>query len=176
MNDFRIDSSVSPQPIGAPPPLDWLLQQPTTRARVRYAGFWRRFFAGCIDSLLLAIVNLVLTRIVDRFFDAMAAGSSPDVELSTWLTASVLVPQVVWWLYSAGMQSSYRQATIGKIALGIIVTDLQGNRISFARGTARFAASYLSAFLLLLGYLIQPFTAKRQALHDLIAGTLVVRS
>ena len=57
----------------------------------------------------------------------------------------------------------------------MIVTDRQGNRISFGRATGRFFSRYISILSLLIGYLIQPFTRKRQALHDKIAGMLVVR-
>ena len=68
------------------------------------------------------------------------------------------------------MASDARQAR----ALGMVVTDLAGNRISFGRATGRCFARFVSGILLYLGYLIQPFTTKRQALHDIIAGTLVV--
>jgi uncharacterized RDD family membrane protein YckC len=77
-------------------------------------------------------------------------------------------------LYFAILESSVWQATLGKRALGVVVTDLSGDRISFGRATGRHFAHYLSA-IFLIGFLVQPFTAKRQALHDKIAGTLVVR-
>jgi uncharacterized RDD family membrane protein YckC len=78
------------------------------------------------------------------------------------------------WLYFGLMTSSSKQATLGKMAMGLIVTDVRGERISFARASVRFFASLLSA-MTTVGYLIQPFTDKRQALHDVIAETLVVR-
>jgi uncharacterized RDD family membrane protein YckC len=78
------------------------------------------------------------------------------------------------WLYFAVMESSGWQATLGKRALGMVVTNLAGNRISFGRATGRLFASFISGIPLMLGYLIQPFTAKRQALHDMISGTLVI--
>ena len=73
------------------------------------------------------------------------------------------------------MLSSSRQATLGKQALGLVVTDVQGRRISFGRATGRNLGKYISALTLLVGFLIQPFTARRQALYDLLAGTLVVK-
>jgi uncharacterized RDD family membrane protein YckC len=79
------------------------------------------------------------------------------------------------WLYHGLMTSSAKQATLGKMAVGIIITDMQGRRLSFARATGRHFAKYLSGLTLLIGYLIQPVTEKRQALHDLLASTLVVR-
>jgi uncharacterized RDD family membrane protein YckC len=78
------------------------------------------------------------------------------------------------WLYFALMESSSKQGTLGKIALGIKVTDLSGNAISFGRATARHFGKILSTIILLAGYLMVAFTAKKQGLHDMIAGCLVV--
>ena len=78
------------------------------------------------------------------------------------------------WLYFALMESSANRATVGKMALGIIVTDMQGNRISFARATGRYFAKFLSAMILLIGYIMAGLTEKKQALHDKIADTLVI--
>jgi uncharacterized RDD family membrane protein YckC len=74
------------------------------------------------------------------------------------------------------LESSAWQATLGKRVLGVVVTDLAGDRISFGRATGRYFASQISCAIFLIGYLMQPFTKKRQTLHDKIAGTLVVRS
>ena len=79
------------------------------------------------------------------------------------------------WLYYALLESSKLQGTLGKVALNIRVTDLGGRRISFARASGRFFGRVLSNLTLGIGYLIQVFTQRRQALHDLLAGTLVVR-
>jgi uncharacterized RDD family membrane protein YckC len=73
------------------------------------------------------------------------------------------------------MESSARQATLGKMALGIVVTDLDGNRIGFGRATGRYFAKILSALILLIGFIMAAFTQKKQGLHDIIAGTLVVK-
>jgi Tfp pilus assembly major pilin PilA len=74
------------------------------------------------------------------------------------------------------MQSSSRQATLGKMALGIKVTSAEGERISFLRATGRYFATILSGLILMIGYLLAAFTQRKQALHDMIAGTLVVRA
>lgn len=100
------------------------------------------------------------------------SGSPESLELvSTLFNYLVAMPAV--WLYEALMTSSSKQATVGKIALGLRVTDLQGNRISFGRASGRHFSKYVSQLLLFVGFLIQPFTPKRQALHDIMAGTLV---
>jgi len=62
------------------------------------------------------------------------------------------------------------------MALSMKVTDLQGNRISFARATGRHFAKYISAMILLIGYIMAGFTERKQALHDMITGTLVRRT
>jgi uncharacterized RDD family membrane protein YckC len=79
------------------------------------------------------------------------------------------------WLYFSLMESSAYQATLGKRLVGIMVTDLSGQRIGFGRATARFFAKYLSQLILYIGFFMAGFTQRKQALHDLIASTLVVR-
>jgi uncharacterized RDD family membrane protein YckC len=82
---------------------------------------------------------------------------------------------VIQLLYFAYFESSEKQATFGKQALGLIVTDTNGDRITFVKGIVRYLAKIVSGLTLLIGYLIQPFTEKKQALHDMIAGTLVFK-
>jgi len=77
------------------------------------------------------------------------------------------------WLYSAFMLSSSYQATLGKMIFGMKVTDLSGNRISFARATGRHFAKWVSAAILFVGFLMVAFTERKQGLHDMLAGTLV---
>jgi uncharacterized RDD family membrane protein YckC len=77
------------------------------------------------------------------------------------------------WLYEALMWSSSRQATVGKMLLHLRVTDLEGKQVSFARASGRHFAKYLSAFLFFIGYVIAAFTNRHQALHDMLAGTVV---
>jgi type IV pilus assembly protein PilA len=80
------------------------------------------------------------------------------------------------WLYKAGMECSPKQGTLGKLALGVKVVSLDGERISFGRASGRFFAFLLSGVTFYIGFLIAAFSKRRQALHDMIAGTLVVRS
>jgi uncharacterized RDD family membrane protein YckC len=131
-----------------------------------YAGFWRRVAAAIIDGLLLSLVTAPFTFA----FGGYDAWADPDqvAGLSTGST-------VISWLYSALMESSKKQATVGKMALGIIVTDLAGNRIGFGRATGRHFAKILSGLILGIGFLMAAFTERKQALHDMVAGTLVVK-
>ncbi|HEV2122514.1 MAG TPA: RDD family protein [Chloroflexota bacterium] len=120
-----------------------------------YAGFWRRFLAALIDGILLGIVGGILTSQMDQ-------------------TASGSISTIIGWLYYAGMESSSRQATLGKSLLGMTVTDLRGQRISFLRATGRYFAKILSAIILMIGYIMAAFTERKQALHDKLADTLVL--
>src|SRR5262249_10139734 len=81
----------------------------------------------------------------------------------------------IYFLYYALFESSSTQATPGKMALGLKVTDMQGERIGFGRALGRSLGHIISNFMLFIGYLVSGFTAKRQTLHDVIACTLVVR-
>ena len=80
------------------------------------------------------------------------------------------------WLYEALMESSSYQATLGKMIFGMKVTDLYGNRISFARAMGRHFAKILSGMILCIGFIMVGLTERKQGLHDLLAGTLVWRS
>jgi len=103
--------------------------------------------------------------------------SSPDdlIPLIANMRKFFLIILVLEWLYYALLESSAWQATLGKKALGLEVTDLAGVRITFGRATGRYFARYISFFTLGIGYLMAGFTEKKQALHDMIAGTLVIR-
>jgi uncharacterized RDD family membrane protein YckC len=130
--------------------------------RAAYAGFWRRFAAYAIDYALLFLASALLT-IVATELDVL-----PDD--APQLSAVVLAGYL---LYCALFESSRRQATLGKLALGLKVTGLHGERIGIGRAVARFFARLLSVLTLCLGYLLIVVTKRRQGLHDFIAGTLV---
>ena len=83
---------------------------------------------------------------------------------------------IISWAYFELMESSEQQGTFGKVVMGLQVTDLEGHRITLKKATIRYAAKFLSSVLLMIGYLMVAFTARKQGLHDKIAGTLVVRN
>jgi uncharacterized RDD family membrane protein YckC len=72
------------------------------------------------------------------------------------------------------MESSTSQATIGKMLMGIKVTDMNGHRISFARASGRFFGKALSKLIVYIGFIMAAFTEKKQGLHDILAKTLVI--
>ena len=145
---------------------------------IRYAGFWIRFVAAVIDGVAVGIVtgpvSLVIGAITGLAGRAVAI-PDPGMQLAAFLI-TVAFSATVSWIYEASLESSSYQATLGKMALGLKVTDLEGRRISFARATGRRFSKWISGLTFLLGYIAAGFTARKQALHDLIAGTLVIRA
>jgi len=131
---------------------------------VVYGGFWARFAALVVDSAIITVVGLVLMVVL-----FMAMGG-----------AGVLIGNIAFFilqlLYWPVMESSARQATFGKSLMGLQVTDLQGNRTSFVKSLLRNLAKILSSLIMMIGFLIAAFTARKQGLHDMLAGCLVVRT
>lgn len=150
-----------------------------------YAGFWRRFAASFIDSIVLnmllsPLMGLMMFNTVQFSADAMAGMSDAEIfatfmPMIVMAIAASFVGFVVQIVYFAYMESSKYQATLGKMALGIIVTDTDGNPISFGRSAGRNLGKILSGFILMIGYIMAAFTSRKQALHDLMAGTLVIK-
>ena len=152
-----------------------------------YGGFWERFGAYLIDGLILGIpfgaVVFVLIVTFGGFGvllhrraadpDAAMAAAAPVFMIFFLVMIGFLVVQ---WLYFAGMESSERQATFGKSVMSLRVTNSEGQRLSFGHATGRFFAKIVSGMVpLAIGFLMAAFTEKKQALHDFIAGTLVLR-
>jgi uncharacterized RDD family membrane protein YckC len=151
---------------------------PAVPAAARYGGFWIRFLAVIIDGLLVAIVIWpvsLMTGVIIGLSGAAVSMPRTGVHLVNMIVGFAL-GACASWLYEAGLESSTRQATLGKMVFGLKVTDLHGRRISFLRATARHFAKFLSGMILLIGYMMAGFTERKQALHDLIAGTLVART
>jgi uncharacterized RDD family membrane protein YckC len=141
----------------------------TTATTVSYAGFWKRVAAYIIDVFVLAVIGGIVGAC---YALALIAQGVEDGSLLNCV--ATLSGIVIGWVYRAAMESSPKQGTLGKLALGIKVTDLDGERISFGRATGRFFGSYISSLLLWVGYFMVAFTEKKQALHDMMAGCLVV--
>jgi len=158
----------------------------TEKTEVRYAGFWLRFVAYLIDDLVLGFVGFLVSLpfIGGIIFSAIGIGEHADLDEKTALGIAgiigsvvglVLVIAVMGWLYFALMESSKTQATLGKMALSLKVTDMEGNSISFGRATGRYFGKIISGMILYIGYILAGLTEKKQALHDMMAGCLVIR-
>ncbi len=135
---------------------------------MQYAGFWVRFWASIIDSIiwtpLLFLIYLKFT------FDAILMGAGQSLAFLYFLV-SVITP----WLYCALFEAGKWQATPGKRLLGVYVTDMNGQRISFGRASGRYFSKFISSLIFGIGYIIAGLTQNKQALHDKIASTLVYR-
>lgn len=130
-----------------------------------YSGFWRRVAAIAVDAVLLAALMLAISEAVGW----------PGLLLRDEF-APRLGAFAVSLVYFVGFESSGWQGTPGKRAVRIKVTDLSGHRIGIPRALWRHVAELLSVVLYFTGFLLAAFTRRRQCLHDLMAGTLVVRA
>ena len=161
----------------------------------RYASFFKRLVAHLVDVLLgglfVVLVSLsigvllipgkllmALFRHLSPFnlfchplgiFDFLF-GAIPVTITILWIIAAVCS----YWLYFAIFESSPRQATPGKMIMGIFVTGMTGGRISFLRALGRTLGKVISQMFCYLGYLLALFTERNQALHDLLADTMVL--
>ena len=155
--------------------------------QVRYAGFWLRFVAYIIDSFILQFAGFILAlpfvgAIIFSAFRIASTEGEFNQETLMGITGIIgavftliLLTAVAGWLYFALMESSKTQGTLGKMALGLKVTDMDGNRIGFGRATGRYFGKIISGMIMYIGYIMAGLTEKKQALHDMMAGCLVVR-
>jgi len=157
-------------PQQTPPPLpDW--SYTPASVTVSYAGFWKRFAAAFIDSIILTFGALIVGFTFGVAYAAATAGTAQRAEFSGYIIGIIME-----WLYAAIFESSSKQATLGKMALGIKVTDLGGNPISFGRATGRHFGKIVSTIIFFIGFLMVAFTEKKQGLHDIMSGCLVVNA
>jgi uncharacterized RDD family membrane protein YckC len=139
--------------------------QRETTISVHYAGFWVRFEALIIDLIICAPACIVLTIVIQS--------SAPENIIPFYL--SQFFSGLIIILYFTMMECSPMQATFGKKAMRILVTDMEGRRISFLQSMARNLMKIISLSFFYIGFIMAAFTEKKQALHDLVAGCLVVR-
>jgi len=133
-----------------------------------YAGFWRRFLASAIDGLVVLLLIVPPAVTISTMGGIGGRGEIIADLMQPFLL--ILIP----WIYWACLESSKWQATIGKKAIGIAVTDTEGNPISFGKATVRHFGKFISAAIVLVGFIMAGFTAKRQSLHDVLARCVVI--
>jgi uncharacterized RDD family membrane protein YckC len=177
-----VQPTASVSPVYAPPPPAPTWQAPVAAPTVAYAGFWLRFVALIIDFIIIYCVRalIFLPFGIGMGMRGMFHGAQPQspadlVPFFATFIRIMVISTIIQWLYFSLMESSAWQGTLGKKALGLTVTDLEGRRISFGRATGRYFAKIISSVILFIGYIMVAFTEKKQALHDMIAGTLVLR-
>jgi uncharacterized RDD family membrane protein YckC len=137
-----------------------------------YAGFWLRFAAYCIDAIVAMVFLFVATSLFGTGM-AISPSYSDQVSPAFWALIGIFYLGII--LYFPLMESSKWQATLGKRAVGIRVTDLDGRRIDFGRALGRLFAKIISGIILYIGFIMAGFTDRKQGLHDIIAGTLVIK-
>lgn len=144
---------------------------------MQYAGFWIRVVAYLIDAIALYILNLLVGLVFGVSIGAMSGFDTTDGQTvqSTAFVGAYGMILILNVLYFALLESSARQATLGKMAVGLIVTDERGNRIGLGRALGRYLAKILSGLILLIGFIMVAFTDRKRGLHDMLAGTLVLK-
>lgn len=163
----------------------------TSAVRPHYAGFWIRAGAFILDNIFISLPVWILSvpLIGYALFRLAPFLDQPDqsAELPPEAIAAVLVVyglgfllQIIWmllfWLYFAMQESGPKQATWGKRIFGLRVTDADGKRLSFSRASGRAFAKFLSYLTLCIGFMMAGWTKKKQALHDFIADTAVIKN
>jgi uncharacterized RDD family membrane protein YckC len=166
----------------------------------KFSGLGGRFLGGLVDLIFLVLFDLMVAAIIgivswilerpDPVSETVRMlyqyyYHQPRTDATGQVVNAIVPPQIILsamvflilvpWIYSAFLESSRNQATLGKLAIGAAVTDMQGNRITFARGSLRFFGKVLCVLTLFIGFLFIAFTDYKQGLHDKIAGTLVFR-
>jgi uncharacterized RDD family membrane protein YckC len=167
----------------------YALPDSPAQAAVAYAGFWLRVVAAIIDGVVLSIplapiffITLLSTFRNMQDLQGMQQPAAMWAVLGPKIILILIVSAIASWLYWGLCESSSWQATLGKKALGLMVTDVEGRRINFGRASGRFWAGrgvgsvpYLGGTYFLVDCICVGFTAKKQAIHDMIAGCLVLR-
>ena len=153
-----------------------------------YAGFWLRLVALIIDGIIIGIIQSFVAIPIFAAVGITAVGGMENLDMSdadnvVGLVGALVAAAGVYWviattvqlLYFSFMESSNVQGTVGKMALGLKVTDMQGGKLDLGKAFLRNLCKLISNITMLIGYIMAGFTEKKQALHDMIAGTLVVK-
>jgi len=197
----RVDgmTTPAPSPVAAPPAAVAAYSYAATMAppaHLVYAGFWLRFVAYLVDGLIVGAVVFAAVFFIGILVGIVAGASGAGFSRQWSITGNdlaqpnsaavaliFLVEAVIWggtlmlsWLYFALLESGPAQATYGKRVLGLRVTDMAGERIGFGRASGRFFGKIVSGLTFYIGFMMAGFTERKQALHDMMAGTLVVRN
>ena len=154
--------------------------------RVEYAGFWLRAVAFLVDNVVMSVAILVvlvplifltgLGSLLSHINFEEEMNDAGVIVIIGFFFLALVASVLVTWLYHALMESSEWQATVGKRMFGLVVTDTAGQRVSFARASGRHFGKIITNMLpVFIGYLMAAFTERRQALHDMIAGCVILR-
>jgi len=133
-----------------------------------YGSFDQRLLAWALDLFLVSTVCVIVAFTSSLFVSGKIA------LIAITFSLFIVIP-IVNLIYHIVMEASAKQGTYGKQLLKIIVCDMQGERLTIAHATGRNFAKIFSVLTLFMGYLYSFFNKQQQCLHDVIAGTLVVK-
>lgn len=159
----------------------------TNESKTIYGGFWIRFVAFIIDSIIIDFLEIIIILPILGAFGVSIGGLEGLRNMENWTDVAlvsliagvsgtlIITSLVVQWLYYALMHSSNWQATLGKRAVGLKVVDGNDVRINFTTASLRYLGKIVSGLILCIGFIMAAFSVKKQALHDMIASTYVIR-
>ena len=139
-----------------------------------YAGFWRRFLAAFLDLLVICTGVIFMLIAIAGLIAVSGRDNIVHNDLAMWMFYCAII--TFFLAYSVFMESGEQCATFGKRWMGMKVVDLTGNRLTTLRALERLVARVMSHLFLFGGFLIQPFTPRKQTMHDLLAKTIVVQT
>lgn len=153
-------------------------------SRYVYAGFWVRAMGWALDAIILTLIltpifiSLITLTSYNNEISSQAKQISAPLQLIanfSFIFVAYIIPLFIQWLYFSLQYSSKHQATLGMRALGLKIISETGGSVSFNRATGRYFASFLSGLIFFIGRLMVAFTPRKQTLHDIMAGTYVIR-
>ena len=148
-----------------------MLTPKTNQNLENYASFRERFFAGFIDYLCIALI-MVLVLNLAQMLDGMPIVNDDGqlvIKIGLWHVFAIE------WLYFAAQHSSNRRATLGMRMMRLHIVTMQHKQLSLHIASLRYMISLFSALIFWFGHFMMLFNELHQALHDKVAGTLVVR-
>jgi uncharacterized RDD family membrane protein YckC len=139
--------------------------------KINYATFWERFAAAGVDTNIVVLITIICGFFLEMVFPVLGL-SVTSKKVDAFMK---LLDLGIGIFYYSSMESGSNMATFGKQWMGLKVTNFKYSSISLGQAIGRYFARWISLLLLYIGYLIQPFNTKRQTLHDMMAGTIVIR-
>jgi uncharacterized RDD family membrane protein YckC len=147
---------------------------------MQYGTVQQRILAFIVDLMILLVAIGIIEAVGIPVFDdfrtveiAVDGATEAQTKIEYSITGIVVTLALIWGYY-VGFEVSKYEATPGKIAMALRVTDMAGRRVGVIRSTVRHFAKFLTLATLSIGFFIAVFTRKRQTLHDLIAGCVVI--
>jgi uncharacterized RDD family membrane protein YckC len=143
-----------------------------------YAGFWRRLVAAVLDQIILLVGRaFIYGALILMVYAMIHFAEVQHLQIVIFSILGVCLFFVdIWltWIYFALLESSSYQGTPGKLAMGIRVWHKEKRALTFEEATVRYFAKILSRMTIMIGYILCAFSSRKQALHDFVAGSVLV--